>query len=259
MHDIHFDDDHDMGPVVVLLHGFMGSLHDWSDLRKRLRPRYRTIAIDLPGHGQTPLTEEFEFNDFCLGLVEWLRSSGLQDVHLIGYSMGARIALGMTLSDPDCMASLVLEGCNPGLESDADRKARHIQESTWATALNDDKEKFLTEWGDGPLFRRQRQRNREAAAALSLRHKKSDPQGWTDAQNSLGLVRQPNFWSELPSLNLPVLLVTGAEDIKYGQLAERMMNRLPQASHRSISESGHCVHLEQPDAFYRTVCRFMAA
>jgi len=257
MYDIHFDDDQEKGPVVVLLHGFMGSLHDWSDLRNRLRPRYRTMAIDLPGHGQTPLTKDFDFNDTCQGLADWLRSRGLQDVHLIGYSMGARIALGMSLRDADCIASLVLESAHPGLEIDADRKARQVQESTWAAAVNDDQAKFLSEWADGPLFRRQRQRNPEAAEAMMLRRNQGDPQNWADAQNSMGLARQPNFWSDLPSLNLPVLLVTGAEDSKFGQLADRMMNQLPQASHRSISESAHCVHLEQPAAFFQTVSRFM--
>ncbi|MCH7573778.1 MAG: 2-succinyl-6-hydroxy-2,4-cyclohexadiene-1-carboxylate synthase [Candidatus Marinimicrobia bacterium] len=256
--DFHFQDDGGSLPAVVLLHGFMGSLADWDDLRQRLRPAWRTVAIDLPGHGQSPLDPGDDFQQTLERLESWLRQSGLEKAHLLGYSMGGRLALGLALRAPQLLASLILESVSPGLESDGAIRERQAQEAAWAQAMTADKGAFLADWNRGSLFSRQAARNPQAARAIHSRRLDHDPRGWADALKAFGLGYQPNLWSQLPHLDLPVLLLSGREDEKFTHMANRMAGLLPGGRKAVISDAGHAAHLEQPAKFQAAVSEFLA-
>lgn len=246
--------------MVVLLHGFMGCLDNWADLRLQLRSRWRTLAIDLPGHGGTPLAnfgEQDAFERLTEALEELLDGLSIGGVHLLGYSMGGRLALALALRAPERFASLVLEGVSPGLETDEACTARQADERAWAQALRTDRRRFLEEWQAQPLFDRQRERNPEGYAAAMRLRLKGDHAGWAGALLGYGLSRQPNLWTELPDLDLPVLLITGEEDTKFTLGAHRMVALLPNASHRVVAQAAHAPHLEQPGAFDRIVAEFL--
>ena len=246
--------------MVVLLHGFMGCLDNWADLRQKLRPQWPTLALDLPGHGATPL-DPFGARGAFLPLVEalegWIDERKLGKVHLLGYSMGGRLALALALRSPERFRSLILEGVSPGLESAGAIRTRQADEQGWAQSLRTDRQSFLKEWQAQPLFDRQRERNPEGyAAALRLRLK-SDPAEWAGALQGYGLGHQPNLWPQLAHLNLPVLLITGDEDTKFTLGAQRMVSVLPNASHKVVAQAAHTPHLEQPVAFNRIVAEFL--
>ena len=254
----HYQDDGGSLPAVVLLHGFMGSLADWDDLRQRLRPAWRTVAVDLPGHGRTPLAPGDDFQRTLERLANWLRQLRLGKAHLLGYSMGGRLALGLALRAPQLVASLILESVSPGLESDGTIRERQVQEAAWAQAMIADKGPFLADWNSGPLFSRQAARNPQAAQAVRSRRLDHDPRGWADALKAFGLSHQPDLWPQLAGLDLPVLLLSGGEDEKFISMATRMAGLLPQGQQAVISDAGHAVHLEQPAKFQAAVSEFLA-
>ncbi len=252
-------DDGD-GPVVVLLHGFMGCLDNWADLRLQLRSRWRTMAVDLPGHGGTPLAnfgEQDAFERLLEALEDLLDGLSFGGVHLLGYSMGGRLALALALRAPERIRSLVLEGVSPGLETDGAIRTRHREEEGWAWALKTDRKQFLEIWQAKPLFSKQAERNPKGYAQAMGHRLKGDPSGWAGALLGYGLGRQPNLWTELPDLDLPVLLITGEEDTKFTLGAHRMVALLPNASHRVVAQAAHAPHLEQPGAFDRIVAEFL--
>lgn len=249
-------------PTLVLLHGFMGCLRDWDALRTKLRPRWRTLAIDLPGHGHTPLASfdrDTAFARLPTALITLLDELALSGVHLLGYSMGGRVALALALHAPHRFASLILESINPGLETKAERAARQNDEQAWAAQLRSDPRRFQDDWQARPLFARQQERNPRGYREVRDQRAKGDLAGWAGALLGYGLGRQPDYWPRLPSLNLPVLLVTGEEDGKFANLARRMAGLLPQATHSTIPRAAHTPHLEQPADFHQTVAAFLAA
>ncbi|HEX7072051.1 MAG TPA: alpha/beta fold hydrolase, partial [Rhodothermales bacterium] len=87
--------------AVVLLHGFLGSSSDWSDVVDRLGAGLSFITPDLPGHGNTRLPAP---EPTMRMVVEWLhgvvQSAGSDRVVLVGYSMGGRIAMHYALAHP---------------------------------------------------------------------------------------------------------------------------------------------------------------
>ncbi len=96
-------------PCVVFLHGFGADLLTWQLCLVPLAAQYRVVALDLPGHGRSTR----DVGDASLGFMTgWLDEAfdvlGIREAHIVGHSMGAKIALGFALSQPERVASLAL-------------------------------------------------------------------------------------------------------------------------------------------------------
>ena len=96
-------------PCVVFLHGFGADLLTWQLCLVPLSSQYRVVALDLPGHGRTTP----DVGDASLGfMTRWLDEAfdvlGISEAHLVGHSMGAKIAMAFALSHPERVASLAL-------------------------------------------------------------------------------------------------------------------------------------------------------
>jgi 2-succinyl-6-hydroxy-2,4-cyclohexadiene-1-carboxylate synthase len=95
-----------------------------------------------------------------------------------------------------------------------------------------------------------------ARAALAHRRRSATAEGLAGALRCLGLGHQPNLWPQLPRLFVPTLLVSGAEDAKFTQLARQMAKELPMAWVRTFEGVGHAPHLECPDDYAAEVTAF---
>src|SRR4051794_26503000 len=104
-------EDYGSGPPLVLLHGFTGSAVSWSPVSRDLASDHRVIAIDLIGHGASSAPADpwrYAFEQALHDLVEVTSQLGVARATWLGYSMGGRLALGMTLDYPDQVSSLIL-------------------------------------------------------------------------------------------------------------------------------------------------------
>jgi 2-succinyl-6-hydroxy-2,4-cyclohexadiene-1-carboxylate synthase len=241
------------GPDLVLLHGFSGSVRSWDDARPKLAANARVISIDLIGHGDSSAPDDparYSLDWSARDLTALLDLLGLQAVHLLGYSMGGRVALHFAVQAPARVKTLILESASPGMSDDADRVRRVASDAALADRIaRDGIEAFVAEWEAQPLLRaaphvgaaaRQRQRaqrmgNRIVGLANSLR--------------GMGAGQQQPVWSRLGELSMPVLLIVGERDQRYRELAARMLASLPRADLAAVLEAGHTVHLDQPEAF----------
>ena len=96
-------------PPLVLLHGFGADLLTWQFCLVPLASRYRVIALDLPGHGRTVADVGAADLGFMTGwLGEALDILGVREAHLVGHSMGGKIALGFARDYPERVAGLAL-------------------------------------------------------------------------------------------------------------------------------------------------------
>lgn len=96
-------------PAVMLIHGFGADLLTWQLCLVPLAQHYRVIAVDLPGHGRTTADVGAADLAFMTGwLDEVFDRLGMADGHIVGHSMGAKIALGFALAHPHRVASLAL-------------------------------------------------------------------------------------------------------------------------------------------------------
>ncbi len=234
------------GAPLLLLHGFGWTRRSFDDLLADLEPGHQLILADLPGHGASVApTEGFEA---CLAaLVHELRARDLGAVSVLGYSMGARLALGLAIGWPALVSRLVLISGSPGLETEAERAERRRADEDLARNLEHlGVERFLTEWEAAPLFAGLRALPAARQAVLRARRTR-DADRMAAALRRLGLGAQPSYWERLAELPMPTLLLTGAQDAKFTALARAMALRIPGAETVALAGCAHAPHLEAPE------------
>lgn len=219
------------------------------------------MAPDLLGHGDTdaPLDpNRYDMEQVTADLAELIAACGVSRAHVLGYSMGGRVALAFAVCYPDAVKSLVLESASPGLETEAERRDRRESDERLASSIeHDGVPSFAEKWADLPLFASQRRLPdsiRQRQQSIRLR---GTAQGYANSLRGLGTGRQPSYWPCLPSVRMPTLLVTGSLDEKFCAINRRMRLHLPASKHVVIDDAGHTPHMEQPKAFESHVFAFL--
>jgi 2-succinyl-6-hydroxy-2,4-cyclohexadiene-1-carboxylate synthase len=231
-----------VGDALVLLHGFTQTRQAWRRTVAALGGRYRALAPDLPGHGLAAERRPASFSACCA----YVRALAGDRFALAGYSMGGRVALYTALALPAHVQRLVLVGASPGIADAAEREARRRADEALADRIEAiGIEAFAAEWGAQELFAGQEGRVAAAAHADRLRN---TPAGLAAALRGLGTGVMPPLWDRLGELSMPVTLVVGERDAKFGTIAERMAPAIPDCRVEVVPGAGHAVHLERPDA-----------
>lgn len=216
-------------PEVLALHGFLGSGEDFEALHANLP--LALLAPDLHGSDAASIGE-------LADLVAGPRVA-------LGYSMGARIALELALRHP--LDALVLVGATAGIADPVERAVRRDADESWARLLESESyEAFLARWEAQPVLAGHRAIPEPWRGRMLARRRQHDPIGLARAMRGWGTGSMTPLWDRLPALQVPVLLVTGARDRKFTDLARVLEATLPDAVHVEIPDSGHAVHLERP-------------
>lgn len=237
---------------LVALHGFMGRGTDWADL-SALLPHYTIFAPDLPGHGAAASATACGMEDAAQAVLLTLDAHHVRTpVPLLGYSMGARLALYLALTAPERWSALVMESGSPGLNSEAERQARIALDAQRAHALEADPHAFVRDWSRQPLFATQTSEQRERRERQRLAEA---PAGWAASLRGMGTGAQPNLWPRLPDLHVPTLLLTGTHDAKFTALAREMHRLMPNTRHVELP-TGHAPHIEALGAYAEAVQAF---
>lgn len=245
----------------VLLHGFAGFSGSWgAELVDGLAGALAApVLLDLPGHGRYAGRHgpDDVTLEAALGLVG---DAGAWPSDLVGYSMGARIALHFAAAYPDKVRRLVLESGSPGLATEAEREARRAaDEALAARIVEDGVEAFVDGWEARPLFESRQGlpiETRERQRAVRLLN---DPSSLAAALCGIGTGALPSLWDRLPEISVPTLLVVGALDHKFVAIAERMAGSMPSARLVTVPAAGHTVHVERPGAWLEAVTSFLRA
>src|SRR4051812_41970803 len=170
--------------------------------------------------------------------------------------MGARFALHLALANPELVERLVLIGGTGGIDDPEARAERTRNDEAMATRLEREGiDRFLEAWLAQPLFaglsddmqfRDARRENTIDGLAESLR------QAGTGSQDPL--------WSRLEGLDMPVLVVAGADDEKFAAEGARLRESIgANATLELVPHAGHAAHLEQPAAFLRVLRAFLTS
>jgi 2-succinyl-6-hydroxy-2,4-cyclohexadiene-1-carboxylate synthase len=253
-----------IGPPLLLLHGFTGSGQSWAAQTAVFSHHFRTITIDLLGHGRTDSPanpDRYQMEQAAADIIAILEKQKVdgkrQKFHLLGYSMGGRLALYLALNYPEWFCSLVLESASPGLDTAVKRAERTKQDNDLADWIEANGiEAFVNRWEQLPLWASQSQLTQETRLALRQQRLQNNPAGLANSLRGMGTGRQPSLWPYLPQLNLPVLLLAGALDLKFIAINQQMAAQIPQSQLHIIPGAGHTIHLERPSLFNKLALEF---
>ena len=225
------------------------------------RPDFVVLAPDLLGHGSSPHTNDsarYAMAHAAADLNSLLEDSSTEAVHLLGYSMGGRLALFFALSYPERVRTLCLVSASPGISSAVERDERRDRDNALADQIERDGiSDFVDYWESLPMWESQ-QRNLSTEQRMQLRAQRlqNRPNGLANSLRGMGTGVQPNLHEDLPALVAPTLLIFGAEDEKFVITNRKMAQGIANSRLVVIPETGHAVHLERPASFARTVLGF---
>ncbi len=239
-------------PPIVILHGFTGSAETMSTLAGLLDHR-RLLLVDLVGHGRSEAPAELEpytmarTVEHVVTVIDTL-ADGRAD--LVGYSFGGRIALSVLANHPALVERAVLIGATPGLRTPAERGARMAADETLATLIETEGlPAFVERWMALPMWDSLRRSLPEDEWDASRRQRLTcSPRGLANSLRGAGTGAMQPLHDQLADIDVPIMLVTGALDLKFTEINEWMVTQLPRASLSVVADTGHATHLERPDA-----------
>ncbi len=241
-------------PVILFLHGFMGSSNDWWPLLKQLSEHFHCICVDLPGHGQT-IAPDYDIPNTAHRLVELLENLSIdRPCHLFGYSLGGRIALYLTLHYPQYWRKVALESAGAGLATLAARQERQRQDQAIAHKLrqpNLDFAEFIDHWYQQSVF--QGMNTQPSFPALVAQRLQNQPIALAQSLENAGLGSQPYLGQMLINNQVPLLLLAGENDDKFVAINQEMAASCPAAELLILADCGHNIHWQQPQRWSQVV------
>jgi pimeloyl-ACP methyl ester carboxylesterase len=259
------------GVPLLLLHGFGNEAHVWDDFAPVLAPYYRTIAVDLRGHGDSAHDPEhrYDYQSHVRDLETITAALDIDRLVLIGHSLGGRISSLFAARHPRRMAGLVLVDAGPELDArGVSRISTDVQRSVELSfASRAECENALAHAYPAA---------QPAALARLARHglrkredgryeRKTDPafhaaRGELTAAEADALEKKTarELWEALGRITCPALVVRGAaSDVLDPDTAERMAEEvLPNARLAVVPRAGHSVMIDNPEGFSEAVSRF---
>ena len=242
--------EHGRGPAVLVLHGFTGSALSMAVATDALARDHRVVACDLIGHGDSdapadPARYSTDATVRQIGVL--LDLLDIDDVALVGYSFGGRLALSFAVTYPERVRSLALIGTTAGIEDDRLRADRREADAALADRIErDGVERFVDYWEALPIFATQRAL--PAAVRAGIRRTRTDqrPIGLANSLRGAGAGSMPQLWAEVGLLDVPTLLVVGELDERYVEIGRRLAAVMPAARLQVMAGVGHAAHLEAP-------------
>ena len=238
------------------LHGFAGSPRSWDRVAAHTTWGNPPLRPTLAGHGfDWRATEIASFEREVSRLASMV--SGLSRPRFVaGYSMGARVALGLLAARPALFDGAVLIGVHPGLTDEAARSERRALDRERAHRLRSQGlESFVSFWERQPLFETQRLLPRELIEqqrAVRLGH---DAEGLARALEVLGLAEMPDYGSALGEAGIPITVMAGAHDTKFADIAHVLACQHTNVRQSITKEAGHNLLIEAPKAVAEEIAR----
>ena len=249
------------GTAVTLLHGFTQSGRSWQEVIAAMPQGWRWVVPDLRGHGETRIRPGVACTmDGCLAdLVMLWDHLGVERTHLVGYSMGGRLALHVAARKPERLLSLMTIGAHAGLEDDA-REGRRLGDEALAQRIeNDGLEPFVKYWSGLPLFAGLERRGPSFLAQVRAERMNNTVAGLVCSLRGMGAGTMQPIWDDLARVTVPCTFVAGQLDHGYVASARRLAGAVPNGRVEVVLRAGHAVHQERPEAFAHVLANHLAA
>jgi len=242
---------------LVFLHGFIGSMENWSEIVSHFD--VPTILIDLPGHGQSHFKDisNYSFTDWNEDFKFMLSQLEIDTINLCGYSMGGRLALSFACEYHQSVNRLILESSTSGSRDESEQRNRVKEDQLNCVKIMNDYPAFVKDWLDNQLFINQKDRNLNGWKAQQEIRLGQDVEQLSLSLKFLCTGKMKSLWSKIKALQSSVMLITGSEDSKYCRIATECLQVIPDCKWVNISNCGHNIHLEQSTQFIDSIKSFL--
>jgi pimeloyl-ACP methyl ester carboxylesterase len=240
------------GPVVVLLHGFLGNSNCWKETMEVLKKQYTVLAPDLLGHGKSEGVGYVHTMELMAEAVAQIISSlKIRKYHLLGHSMGGYVALALAEQKPDSLRSLILLNSTAA----ADDRSRKQSRTQFIDLVKQERKRaldlliptfFLPEV-DKIHYKIRQYRN--MAEAISVKNIVAAVEGMKQR-------RQREIILQFATYNY--LIMGGEKDsiLSYKEL-QNQARLNEQGSFILMKDTGHMAFWEEPGMFYKLLLQHL--
>lgn len=258
----------DWGPAdaapIVLLHGGHQSCHSWDLVSLSLAGRYRVLALDQRGHGDSEWARDVEYSNHTMALdaEAFIEALGLARPILVGHSMGGRNSMLLTKRDPSRLRALVLVDIGP---ETAEAGRAVISSFVHDNQEFENLEHFVENVRRYDPYRSREHIERTVKYNMLQRVDGRFVSKCDSTPRRLGLIHGEGpldavSLDDVRGFDLPVLVIRGAEsDILTSEGAERLRDALPRGVLSVVPDSGHNVHGQNTKGFLKALEDFLAS
>ncbi len=246
---------HGEGFPFVILHGLFGNLDNWSTIARKWAEDFKVILVDLRNHGRSPHADEMTYPLMAEDLAAFLEEQGIDRCHLLGHSMGGKVAMQCALDYPTLVEKLVVVDMAPR------RYGRGHDDVFAALKALDPKDIDDRRHADELMAPYMKDEGVRMFLLKNLARDSKDGFRWRmnlevldrDYENLIAPIGTAG--QTFPG---PALFVRGG---KSGYVEDDDMDviehHFPQAKLVTIADAGHWVHAEQPEKLYTDVKTFL--
>ncbi|MBY6185044.1 alpha/beta fold hydrolase [Marinobacter hydrocarbonoclasticus] len=246
---------HGEGPAVILIHGLFGDRDNLAGLGRALEAEgYQVIRVDLRNHGRSPHHQSMTFAEMAEDLDALRQQLQLEQVALVGHSLGGKVAMTFAQAHPEAVSALVVADIAPVAYHRRHDTILDTLSAIDAATLPSRKAAQQTLMDAGI----------DAGTALFLtKNLKPQPQGGFRWQIHLSAIaaNYPNLIDALPEgepWTGPARFIKGEHsDYLLAKHQPQVLARFPNAEARVIAGTGHWLHAEKPQLFNRQVIQFL--
>jgi pimeloyl-ACP methyl ester carboxylesterase len=248
------------GPVFLLVHGFSGSKLDFHDQIGWFSDRYRVIAPDNRGHGETSHTGDassYSIDAIVDDLHRFTDALGIKEFHLLGHSLGGMVAMRYALAHQDTLRSLIL--------MDTSAKALDVPRGVLGMTA-----KVLQEGGTTALLELMKAGPATPEVQNGIDYL-GEEEHWNRIGEKLAQMDQaayicladilddlPDITPTLAAIEVPTTVIVGAADAPFIESSRAMAATIPHARLEIITDASHCPQYENAEAWREVIGRHLA-
>ena len=243
------------GDPVIILHGMFGMLDNWQYVAKKLSDHFMVFILDLRNHGKSPHSADFSYEIMAQDVFNFMEENWIFKAHLIGHSMGGKVAMRLACEHEDRIEKLVVVDIAPKKYT-----GNHQNIFDALFSINLDQLNSRSEAED--ILKNKIESQGVRQFILKNMHINKDSQKYEWKMN-LKVIHE-SYAHILDSdklenqFNQPTLFVKGADSdyIKREEWDQYIQN-FPNAQLQSIPQAGHWVHADQPKEFLEILNNFL--
>jgi pimeloyl-ACP methyl ester carboxylesterase len=265
------------GPPIVLLHGLGCGRRMWFHQILALQERFRVIAYDQRGHGQThslthslthgqtrglpdapALATEYSAAHLARDLVGVLDVLKIERAAIVGFSLGGGPALALAASKPERVSRLVLADVGAGADDPVKIEGMVRR---WVKLIDQGAaDELVCEMLRSELFKVYARRNKRRLEHMAALIRSTPLNGLRFTLSEVLAKRKSLFrlTDVLKVVRAPTLVLVGQHDYMCSKASKLIAQTIPSASLQIIENSGHMSPLEQPAAFSAALAEFLA-
>jgi pimeloyl-ACP methyl ester carboxylesterase len=244
------------GDPLLLLHGFTGSKLDFHDQLPWFTDRYRVLAPDQRGHGESSnpgRPDAYSLDILVEDLAGFLDAIEVPRCHLLGHSMGGMVAMRFALRHPERLTSLILmdtaaEPLTIFPQSLRDQLANEVRANGCASRVKMMREMPMS---DAAARGRDFLGSDEHWRRIELKLSQMDPEAWIALGNDMA--QQKSLLADLAAIDAPTTIVVGEHDVPFVEPSARMAKAIPHARLETIPLAAHCPQYENAEVWRHAI------